>query len=275
MDIQELKTKVSKIINDEKVPNEVKQKLEDLYKEYEQACAKCKYLLTTISNKDNMEEIEEICQYIKDDTESNKETIDSVNIQEYEIKKEKLMERINMELDKLEGKTTQLQPILFDNKEESYRENKANIENWEADRLSIEAFINEVMNNIIIELESSRRYIKLKIDNLGINGNDEQLVLVKTNIKRRFEEDVETVISKIKKEVPELGKVLEAQNSKIYKYIEDEIKAYEKENSQEKTSEEQVADFRKRLEAKVNEEEAIIKADENKKTVTLDENIIS
>ena len=110
---------------------------------------------------------------------------------------------------------------------------------------------------------------------MGINGNDEQLVLVKTNIKRRFEEDVETVISKIKKEVPELGKVLEAQNSKIYKYIEDEIKAYEKENSQEKTSEEQVADFRKRLEAKVNEEEAIIKADENKKTVTLDENIIS
>ena len=73
MDIQELKRKINKIINDEKMPNKVKQTMEDIYKEYEQACFECKYALTTIMDSHNVEQIKEIQRYIRNDIEENKE----------------------------------------------------------------------------------------------------------------------------------------------------------------------------------------------------------
>lgn len=266
MDIQELKRKINKIINDEKMPNKVKQTMEDIYKEYEQACFECKYALTTIMDSHNVEQIKEIQRYIRNDIEENKESIDTVNKQEFEIKKEKLIERIERELDKLEGKNSELQPILFDSNEEEkmYKENKVNIENRNEDRLNIEAFIREIMNNIISEIESSKKYIKSRINDIEINSKDEAGIYLRNNAVKDFEENVEYIIRKIRNEVPELGKVLEKQDNVVYKYIEDAINEYQKENSEEKTSKEKCKDFRQSLSegVKVDEEEALQKVEE-------------
>lgn len=282
MNIQELKRKITKIIDEQKMPNEVKQKIEELYGEYEDVCCNCKYLLTTIMNRDNQEEIEEIQQYIDKDIEENRDSINSVNEQEYEIKKEKLLERMDRELDKLEEKKEEnnrtLQPILFDSDEEekNYREGKVNIEDRQADRINIEAYVIEVMNNMIAEMKSSTKYITTKINNASIDERNEQQIILKNRTAKKFEEDVEHVIMKIKKEVPELGKTLEMQNSEIYKYVEETIEEYKKENPREKTTEEQASDFKNSLKVKVNEEEAIKRAQENNNNQrTLDENIIS
>lgn len=269
MDTQELRKKVNKIINDQNLPNEVKQKVEELYKNYEDVCSNCKYLLTTIMDKNNIEEIEEIQQYINDDIKGDIESIDTVNKQEYEIKKEKLLERINRELNKLEEKKEDaktLQPILFDSEEEekNYIEGKVNIEDRQTDRINIEAFITEVMNNMVAEMKSSRKYIKSKIDNIDIDKNDEQRIFLRNNTARRFEEDVEYVIMKVKKELPELGKVLEKQDNVVYRYIEDVINEYEKGNSGEKTSKEKCKDFRQSISegVKVDEGKALQKVEE-------------
>lgn len=266
MDIQELKRKINKIINDEKMPNKVKQTMEDIYKEYEQACFECKYALTTIMDSHNVEQIKEIQRYIRNDIEENKESIDTVNKQEFEIKKEKLIERIERELDKLEGKNSELQPILFDSNEEEkmYKENKVNIENRNEDRLNIEAFIREIMNNIISEIESSKKYIKSRINNIEINSKDEAGIYLRNNAVKDFEENVEYIIKKIRNEVPELGKVLENQDNVVYRYIEDAINEYQKENSEEKTSKEKCKDFRQSLSegVKVDEEKALQKIEE-------------
>lgn len=266
MDIQELKRKINKIINDQKMPNKVKQTMEDIYKEYEQACFECKYALTTIMDSHNVEQIKEMQLYIRNDIEENKESINTVNKQEFEIKKEKLLERIERELDKLEGKNAELQPILFDSDEEEkmYKENKVNIENRNEDGLNIEAFIREIMNNIISEIESSKKYIKSRINNIEINSKDEAGIYLRNNAVKDFEENIEYIIRKIRNEVPELGKVLEKQDNVVYKYIEDAINEYEKENSGEKTSKEKCKDFRQRISegVKVDEGKALQKVEE-------------
>ena len=233
---QELEIKVIKIIEDMKIPQEIKSKLNKYYENYYDACD------SYIKKMRKIEE--ENSYYLKKDAErdyeGDVEAIEATLDGAYAIKKDKILNLLLNELQYItENKEGELDIVLFDTNQEEkeYIKNKDRykIDKIINNRTNNETFIEIVKKEITSELLSSKKYIvqKGQSQNFGISDMEKRIII--EDAKKKFEEDVDGIVQKIETDFPEIGKALTIQDREIYQAIIEAIEEYKIERKSKET----------------------------------------
>lgn len=179
---------------------------------------------------------------------------------EYEIKHtnllEKILEKVN-EREVTKDSAKVIDPILFDKDEEGkMQEEKTEENSFEetiVDHNANITFTNNLLQIVVNELSSSSNQISRLIENSSNSKTDMERRLQLNTIKNNLENDIQTIILKVKKEIPELGRVLEEQEIQIYTQVEEILQ----EGKQPKENRNNKEEFRSRLKQGVNVDEKL------------------
>lgn len=233
---QELEIKVIRIIEDMKIPQEIKSKLNKYYENYYDACDSYIKKMIQIEEENSYYLKKDVERDYEGDVEAIEATLDAA----YAIKKDKILNSLLNELQYIkENKERELDIVLFDTNQEEkeYIENKDRykIDKIINDRSNNETFIEIVKKEIISELQSSKKYIlqKGQSQNFGISDMEKRIRIEED--KRKFEEDVDGIVQKIETDFPEIGKALTMQDREIYQAIIEAIEEYKIETEPKET----------------------------------------
>lgn len=200
---------------------------------------------------------------------------------EYEIKHtnllEKILEKVN-EREVTKDSAKVINPILFDKDEEGkMQEEKTEENSFEetiVDHNANMTFTNNLLQIVVNELSTSSNQISRLIDNVSNSKTDMEKRLQLNTIKNNLETDIQSIILKAKKEIPELGRILEEQERKIYTQVEEILQ----EGKQPKENRNNKEEFRSRIKQGVNVDEKLalenVERKSNENTMELPGNVI-
>lgn len=200
---------------------------------------------------------------------------------EYEIKHtnllEKILEKVN-EREVTKDSAKVINPILFDKDEEGkMQEEKTEENSFEetiVDHNANMTFTKNLLQIVVNELSTSSNQISRLIDNVSNSKTDMEKRLQLNTIKNNLETDIQSIILKAKKEIPELGRILEEQERKIYTQVEEILQ----EGKQLKENRNNKEEFRSRIKQGVNVDEKLalenVERKSNENTMELPGNVI-
>lgn len=200
---------------------------------------------------------------------------------EYEIKHtnllEKILEKVN-EREVTKDSAKVINPILFDKDEEGkMQEEKTEENSFEetiVDHNANMTFTKNLLQIVVNELSTSSNQISRLIDNVSNSKTDMEKRLQLNTIKNNLETDIQSIILKAKKEIPELGRILEEQERKIYTQVEEILQ----EGKQPKENRNNKEEFRSRIKQGVNVDEKLalenVERKSNENTMELPGNVI-
>lgn len=266
--IVELKIKITKIISSSKLPDEIKQKLENIYLDYEDSCKECEKSLMRIGNS---QKIENIINYINKDRYDMYDFINTIAKEEYDIKNSTMTDEIVNQLETLKRESKELKPILFDSKEEEKRSKENNTLEHRIEKTVINdnknrRYVKSLLGAIESEIQSSKKEVKVWLDEIKEEETSFETKLNISKIVGKWEDNIEAIIKKAKKEIPEISGILEEQERSIYKYIENTIQEYKENKKDIKKS-----TFRESLAQGVNIDEKKALQDANEKASEINE----
>lgn len=232
MEKEQLEKKVINILENSKVPQEIKQEIRRIYLDYEDAYKSCLARMQRaeeLGNKDISNSIEEaFYAYHKNDFIE----LENLMQQGYEQKKK---ETENEVMNYINGKS--LEPVLFDSTidEKTYKENKDKFELDSSikNRQRNEEFIIKMQTAMLEKINNAKEELINRYKaNRNLSQNDEQ-ILYDRYIENKVLEEMEGVQKEVLVEFPEVGKILEKQDDEIYAKIIDEAKENQLTNARE------------------------------------------
>lgn len=266
----ETERKLIKIINDNQLPIEIINIIKNIYLDYEEACNNCIIKVEGVQDDKNQNEINLLQKHLKSLCKDDISTIDTIIKSTYEEKKTRQIEGvINENRETKARKEKQLELVLFDSQSEEayYQDHKEQIQLQEIikNRKNNVEFVETIRQVILSEMRSSQKDIVMEIGNSNIFEKDDIRRMYKKHIQDSFMENMDVIIKKVEKEIPETGKILESQDEETYKnIIQTIIEQNEVEKPEEQSQRNERAEFVSSIHAEVKTEEAIKKVEENK-----------
>lgn len=266
----ETERKLIKIINDNQLPIEIINIIKNIYLDYEEACNNCIIKVEGVQDDKNQNEINLLQKHLKSLCKDDISTIDTIIKSTYEEKKTRQIEGvINENRETKARKEKQLELVLFDSQSEEayYQDHKEQIQLEEIikNRKNNVEFVETIRQVILSEMRSSQKDIVMEIGNSNIFEKDDIRRMYKKHIQDSFMENMDVIIKKVEKEIPETGKILESQDEETYKnIIQTIIEQNEVEKPEEQSQRNERAEFVSSIHAEVKTEEAIKKVEENK-----------
>lgn len=231
---QEVERKVIKIVENAKIPKEIKDKINEYGKKYYDTCDS---YISRINMLRNFKADGNLKQESEQDYKGDILAIEGILCAAYTIKKDAFLNEVRNST-----------KYLTDTNEKEKEEKRYN-----------EDFIRTVKNEIISEFLGSRRYILQKTQIQGFEMNNMEKRLQIESARKIFQEDVDRIVQEIEKDFPEVKRVLTEQDREIYEEI---LKVIEEEKV--KTESDDTKSF---------SEKRKIFVDENRKNVNVDEKL--
>ena len=275
MEKEQLGDKIINILKSNNVPQEIKTEIKRIYLDYEDAYKTCLARMQRaegLRKTDISKSIEEaFYEYHKNDIIE----LEKLMQQGYEQKKKKTENDV---MDYINGE--RLEPVIFNSKEdeENYNKNKDKVEldSIIENRQRNEEFIIEMQTAMLEKINNAKKELINKYkSNRTLAQNDEQ-VLYDRYIENKAIEEMHAVQRKVLEEFPEVGKILEKQDNKIYNEIINEIEEFKSKEDRPTNAREE---FMASMHVEVEIQEAVKKVleeskQEEKNTKSLPDNVI-
>lgn len=215
----EIKKEMSKVLANIKLPSQIHNIIEEIYKEYQYSYGKLiEYLKNKYPNKEK-----EITKLEIDTLSDYKEDIhmeQTIEFEEYEQQRVVILEAINNIL-KYMKENKEIPKRIFENDIAEVTKHKQS-----------EMFTKIVISNAIGEINSSSKYLINKIKNLELK-RDEEL----ESIQQQFLKEIEIIKENAINKAPEINRIINEHFKSICEQLKNIIQTYETEIRQEKVNE--------------------------------------
>lgn len=206
---------MSKVLGNTKLPFQIQNIIEEIYKEYRKSYKKLiEYL--QIKYPDKIQEIVKLEATTLQDYKDDMHMTQTIEFEEYEQRRTKIIETINEILKYIKEKK-QIP-------EEKFENNMANIIREEEN----EKFTKIVMDNTISEIVSSGKYFINKINHLGLRADGEL-----EKIEKQFFEEIKTIKENATQKSPEINQIISEHIKNIYEQLKIIIEKYRTELNKE------------------------------------------
>lgn len=266
--IKELKTKVQKIIQEEKETKEVKSIIDSILLDYKDSyTVYIRNMASAIENDSKRrEDINHIMSYVTKDYREIEETMKTIQWAEEQYRKREIEDQIVPTIQGLaeEKENNYSKNVLYglfflDNnetvEEREKRQDDEIIERNVIGQQKNSKYINEIRNAIISEIKSSKSMVINKIKELNLNSE------YSMTEKAKFENEIQMIIDKASVKLNEIEPILEGQDRKICSEIIEVWDQYCEENGIRNKTENIAQSQREQFKARLSEN---IKVDESK-----------
>lgn len=266
--IKELKSKVQKIIQEEKEPKEIKSIIDSILLDYKDSyTVYIRNMASAIENDSKRSEnMNHIMSYVTKDYREIEETMKTIQWAEEQYRKKEMEDQIVPTIQGLaeEKENNSSENVLYglfllDDKEtieeREKRQDDEIIERNVIGQQKNSKYINEIRNAIISEIKSSKSMVINKIKELNLNSE------YSIREKAKFENEIQMIIDKASVKLNEIEPILEGQDRKICSEIIEVWDQYCEENGIRNKTENIAQSQREQFKARLSEN---VKVDESK-----------
>lgn len=256
--IREFEQRAKKILNQKKLPSEIIELVEKIYVEYQEVYKKfiqSYKLLYSDTDGKQLEYIHIIDGCMEKDYQEDKKSTETVMLMEYEIKKERLENVLNIVTKKMY-------------KDEKYGQNQEYKKDFEESDNKRENFIytSIIRNSVLSEIGSSKAVLLQKLKTLNVPSNPEYMYAIR-RAQNVFESDLNLITNQATIRLQQVEEVLNGDDKQFYAQIELIIQEYTE--VKEETFEKHREEFKEKLRENIDINTVDYKNNEETKKATI------
>lgn len=212
-DVDKIKKELATILSSTKFPETVKKEIRNIYKEYEIISKK---MLATLESKQliDRKSSDNLKAFIHDDCRDDVSMTELIEYEEYEQKREKIIEAVNQILKVLRSDETSRNMQIADLSLKRQEKTKNEKENINFSELIVKSTENEI--------KSSSKSLIRKIDNMDIKSKEDI-----DTVKKEYEEKLIMLIEELRAKCPLIEQKMTEHIDNIYNTLNEILEKYE------------------------------------------------
>lgn len=201
MEIKDLLERIEKLVNNQKMPQEIKKLVDEIYINYNSAYKRflANIQLTIQNNEIYKIQLEDIISYTNKDYENDIETSYEIEQASYLIKLEYMLDNIKNVINNI-IKNKEIAKESTEKQKDDEIIKKSAIIDVENSRCA-----QQIKESIISEIESSKDALIMKLSNIELNSNKDEFLMEIEVIKNKV----------IEKLMPKIKEILDTQDSQV------------------------------------------------------------